>query len=342
VNDVEVEAAVRSYVADVMDVAPDRVTSVRRFPEGNRHAVYAVAYSGAGGNDDAVVVRVSSDRSPTEVAAAEHEARVLEVVGGVAAPLLHDFRPASSWFATPTMCMQHVDGRSTPPRSATHAQLERLGSVAAWVHGRPLDHLVAATDAQDVPSYASARLQSILATGVWARDPLPTDAQDRVRSAADAVEAGFEVRRGSASFCTGEALALLHGDIAAGNVLWTPDPVLIDWEYARVGDPADDIAYTFDQNDLTEDQRAAFWRGYRQGIGDRTRVAPIAERVTWWEPVTLLGSTLWWVERWVRRIEADAAGEVDPAVAQEPAYYLDQAVKRLDRLSRLVARMLQP
>jgi aminoglycoside phosphotransferase (APT) family kinase protein len=331
--------AVKGYVADAIGVAAEHITAVDPFEEGNRHAVYKVACRDSSGAGGAVVVRASYDSSPNELAVAEREARVLETVGGVVAPVLYDYRATSPWFDTPTMCMQFIDGEPTEPSAASLTQIDRLGSVVAWVHERPAGELAAATD---VISYAEARLRSILATRAWARDPLPGNVQDRVRRAADAVEASFEVWRGSESFRTGEALALLHGDIAPGNVLWAPDPVLIDWEYTRVGDPADEIAYTFDQNELTDDQREAFWRGYRQALGDQTRVAHIADRVTWWAPVTLLGSTLWWVERWVRRTEADATGAVDPAVAQEPAYYFGQVMNRLDRLSRLVARMLRP
>jgi aminoglycoside phosphotransferase (APT) family kinase protein len=52
------------------------------------------------------------------------------------------------------------------------------------------------------------------------------------------------------SFRTGETLALPYGDIGPGNVLWGREPALIDWEYTRLGDPADEIAYLFDQNAL--------------------------------------------------------------------------------------------
>lgn len=55
-------------------------------------------------------------------------------------------------------------------------------------------------------------------------------------------------------------------------------------------------------------------------------------RATWWEPLTLLGSTLWWVERFVRSTEARDAGKRDPAVPKDPAYYLEQALVRLERL----------
>jgi thiamine kinase-like enzyme len=148
----------------------------------------------------------------------------------------------------------------------------------------------------------------------------------------------LEAWRDAEGFRSDESLALLHGDIGPGNILWGRDPVLIDWEYARLGDAADEIAYTFDQNRLTAPQREAFWRGYREGTSSPSRLAHVTDRVSWWEPVTLLGSTLWWVERWVRRTDADAAGVVDPVVPREQAYYSTQLLRRLDRLDDLLAR----
>ncbi|MEO6350050.1 MAG: phosphotransferase [Candidatus Limnocylindrales bacterium] len=185
--------------------------------------------------------------------------------------------------------------------------------------------------------HAEGRLRHILHGLPWARDPLPAWLRARLRHAADAIGSGWDTRRDAESFRTDETLALLHGDIALGNVLWGPNPVLIDWEYARLGDPSDEIAYLFDQNGLAAPQRDAFWRGYRARISSEARLAPVIERVNWWEPLTLLGSTLWWVERWVRRADADAAGSIDPAVPREAGYYLDQVVRRLDRLEPLLA-----
>ena len=119
-------------------------------------------------------------------------------------------------------------------------------------------------------------------------------------------------------------------------MLWNPSPYLIDWEYARLGDPADEIAYTFDQNALTASQREAFWAGYARGLGDQSQPSDVIERVRWWEPVTLLGSTLWWVQRWVRRSEVESGGHQDAGVPRELAYYLDHVTRRIDRLETML------
>ncbi|MGI8572001.1 MAG: phosphotransferase [Solirubrobacteraceae bacterium] len=309
-----------------------------RFEEGNRHAVYRVSYLDAVGGTKSLVVRVSYGGDPAECAQAEQEARVLAKAGGCAAPLLYDFRCTSPWFDAPAMCMQFVPGRQLELSSAGLAEIARLGSVVAWLHELPIDDLVSGTTAVSTGSYADERLQSIILRLVWARDPLPAPTQARLRGVADSLERGLEGLRDAESFKTDETLALLHGDIGPGNILWGPDPVLIDWEYARLGDPADEIAYLFDQNGLSPRQRNAFWRGYRAGISRQSRLTHITDRVDWWEPVTLLGSALWWVERWVRRTDADAAGKVDPEVPREQGYYFDRVIRRLGRLDKLLGR----
>jgi aminoglycoside phosphotransferase (APT) family kinase protein len=331
--------SLQGYVSAAVGCSPDRITAASRFQDGNRHAVYKVSYLDPNGATEDLVVRVSYGGGPADCAQAEREARVLKKAGGIAAPLLYDFRCTSSWFETPTMCMQFVPGQQRELSSATPAEVERLGSVVAWVHGLRVDDLVdGSSEPGNLVSYAEGRLESIISTLVWARDPLPAAVQSRLRNAANSVQRSWERARDDQSFSTGATLALLHGDPGPGNVLWGQGPVLIDWEYARVGDPADEIAYLLDQNDLSPEQREAFWRGYREGVSDQAPLAHVTDRVDWWEPVTLLGSALWWVERWVRRAAADAAGTVDPEVPRDAGYYADHVIRRLDRLERLLDR----
>lgn len=331
-------AAVRAYAADVVGRASAAVTAVTPFEDGNRHAVYRVSFRDGSAGPRDVVVRVSLGGGAAELAHAEREAAVLENVGGVAAPELYDFRGTSEWFDTPAMCMQFVPGRRQDVRAAGLTEIGRLASLVAWVHERPVDGLGESMGTTTtIASYAGDRLRTILSTLAWARDPLPETLQARLRSAAAVLADGFEAARDPGGFDSGETLSLLHGDIAPGNVLWDPGPCLIDWEYTRLGDPADEIAYTFDQNALTPSQRRAFWNGYRQGMDGRSRLAHIIERVNWWEPVTLLGSALWWVERWVRRTELDTGGEPDPGVPREPGYYFGHVISRIDRLDTLLS-----
>lgn len=331
--------SLRGYVSTAVGCSPDRITAASRFEDGNRHNVYKITYLGPTGTLEDLVVRVSYGGGPADRAQAEREARALNKAGGVAGPLLYDFRCTSPWFDTPSMCMQFVAGQQKELMSATLVEMERLGSVVGWVHGRPVDDVMdGPSEAGNLVSYAEERLQSIISTLVWARHPLPASVQACLGGAANSVERTWERARQDQSFGTGATLVLLHGDLGPGNIVWGPGPVLIDWEYARLGDPADEIAYLFDQNGLFPDQREAFWRGYRQGVGSQAPLAHVTARVDWWEPVTLLGSALWWAERWVRCAAADAAGSVDPDVQRSPGYYADHVTRRLDRLEKLLDR----
>ena len=115
--------------------------------------------------------------------------------------------------------------------------------------------------------YLDARIARIDERLLWVRDPLPVDVQRRLRRARSMLDKSRMSARNSDAFEKGERLVLLHGDVAGGNLLWSPMPVLIDWEYARMGDAADEVAYIFNQNELSVADRLAFWRGYLQGPG---------------------------------------------------------------------------
>jgi aminoglycoside phosphotransferase (APT) family kinase protein len=217
----------QGHIFATVGCPPDRIMAASRFRDGNRHAVYKVSYLSPAGTTEDLVVRVSLSGAPADCAQAEREARVLKKAGGTAAPILYDFRCNSPWFETPTLCMEFVPGQQKEPRSATPGEIELLGSVVAWVHELPVDDLVdGSSEPGDLVSYSEGRLQSIMSTLVWAREPLPAVIQSRLRSAADSVQRSWGKARGDKSFNTGAALVLLHGDPGPGNVLWNPGPYL--------------------------------------------------------------------------------------------------------------------
>jgi hypothetical protein len=194
----------RGYVSAAVGCSPDRITAASRFEDDNRHDVYKVSCLNAAGDTEDLVVRVSYGGGPADCAQAEREATVLKKAGGIAAPLLYDFRCTSPWFETPSMCMQFVAGQQRELMSATPAEIERLGSVVAWVHGRTVDDLVDAPSRPgNLVSYAEGRLQSIISTLVWARDPFPAAIQARLRSAANSVQRSWESAQRDQSFRMG-------------------------------------------------------------------------------------------------------------------------------------------
>lgn len=331
---------IRDYACEVVGWAADGVTSVARFEAGNRHAVYRVSHRETDGDTKDVVVRVSIGGDPAERAQAQLEATVLDHLQGVGAPRLYDFRNESKWFETPAMCMQFVGGRQRDLSSAALDDLEHLGAVVASVHNLPVDDLLEwFPGVTTLRGYVGERLELHAAYVPRLRHPLPSAMRARVDRASSSVAASVEWARRAASFRADDRLVLLHGDVATSNVLWSPSPVLIDWEYARLGDPADEIAYVFGQHGLTASRRAAFWAGYRRATA-LARPADLVERAAWWEPVLLLGSALWWLERWSRRAHADAVGGIDPSAPKPQSYYLDHATRRLDRFDAAIAEVL--
>lgn len=82
--------------------------------------------------------------------------------------------------------------------------------------------------------------------------------------------------------------ALIHGDLVAANIVWNGEtPGIVDWEFWRFGDPAEDLAYLLGVNGLDAERRAAVLAGY----GDAT----MAGRVARWEPVLILEAAAWWM-----------------------------------------------
>jgi hypothetical protein len=111
VSKADLQASVRRYAAHVVGCSPDRIAQVTRFEHGNRHAVFKVVYSDASADRRSAVVRVSHSSDLDEQRQAQREASVLEVIAGVAAPAVYDFRQTSTWFATPSMCLEFIPGR---------------------------------------------------------------------------------------------------------------------------------------------------------------------------------------------------------------------------------------
>jgi len=334
----DIGTLIRGYACDaVADCHADRIIDVRRFPTGENHAVYKLTYLVATGDPRSVVIRVSLGTHPEECEQAEREARVLAQMHSRYAPQLYDFRRTSSWFDRPVGCTEFIDGETKDMTSASAEDMHNLGSAVGWLHRLPADGLSGWMDrSASMAEYLDSRLSDITDRLPLVCDPLPAAVQGGLHRAWAAIQGLLDRAHAGDSFAPDETLVLLHGDVGAGNILWTPMPVLIDWEYARFGDPADEVAYIFSQNELNGEQRKAFWLGYRECSLSEQHLDSISERVLWWEPTTLLGSSLWWVELFARRADADAAGRDEPATPRGQSYYLERVTRRIDRLDELL------
>ncbi len=323
-------AAMAEYIASLdVDASLGRVVEITRFAHGENHAVYRVRCADQCDVERDVVVRISNADAEVDRVRADREAAVLAHLRGAASPRLIDYRRDGPFAGHAVMCLEHVDGHYEPLNTASPDRLADLGAAVRRTHSTPVDDLAPALHAApDLSTYVENRGQSMLARMPLVQDPLPKAVQGRFRDVAAWAKQTTDQLRMTDNAGTP---VLLHGDVSAGNVLWTPQPVLIDWEYARIGDPADEIGYVFGQNALRPEQREGFWRGYGDEL-EPASLSRVIERAASWEPLTLFGSALYWVDLWSRRVRAEATASVDPSAPKDPSYYLEYATRYLDRI----------
>ncbi len=81
---------------------------------------------------------------------------------------------------------------------------------------------------------------------------------------------------------------LLHGDLVEANLVWGPDgPALVDWEFWRMGDPAEDIAYLAEVNRLPDAALDAVLGGYGR--------PEVAAAVGAWRALVALDAGAWYL-----------------------------------------------
>ncbi len=219
---------------------------------------------------------VVTKRGPADAVAREAEALDLLADTSLAPGLLGH---------TPdTVTMTFVDGtvRALADLSPTDAEL--LGATVRRVHDvRHADvggRHVWMRPVTTLEGYARARVADL--------DPVPADLRDLADSAAGHLLRSIPLLP--------TPFRLLHGDLFGDNVLWTPTPVLVDWEFWRMGDPAEDLAYLTVMNDLPDTVVRSVLTGYGDtGMDVRLRA---------WSAATALDAGLWY-----RRIGDTCAGD---------------------------------
>lgn len=108
----------------------------------------------------------------------------------------------------------------------------------------------------------------------------------------DGVEAEIKRMSGRSAGWGSMEFAEIHGDLSIGNLLWTDDAVyLIDWEYARAADQAEELAYLFTEQPVLVSLMDKMLAAYVEAGGDPTAV----ERLTPWAAFTSVDSAIWWV-----------------------------------------------
>ncbi len=201
-----------------------------------------------------------------------HEARALERVAALGVA------PALIAAGEGVLVTARIPGGTRGLAGADAGALHRLGAQVRRIHEH--EH----ADAGAIPA--------------WGEHTSSTLADYRARRA-DALRAtagtrGALVERVIAATVDRDparprAFRRLHGDLWGGNIVWDGDaPVLVDWEYSHLGDPAFELAYAAEMDAMGDTALAALLAGY----GD----AGIAPRVAAWRPLVALESALWYEE----------------------------------------------
>lgn len=118
----------------------------------------------------------------------------------------------------------------------------------------------------------------------------------------------------------GYTFCQLHGDLGPGNIIWGNAGVtLIDWEFTRAGDPAEDLAYLLVEQTVHPAHQQALFDGYLAAGGSSEALS----RHTAYLPAICFDSALWWADYALDR-------GTDPSTFPE-------VLERLDRTERLLA-----
>jgi aminoglycoside phosphotransferase (APT) family kinase protein len=158
-------------------------------------------------------------------------AAVSHVVALAPTPLLMD--PDGDLIGEALIVMTFLPGAPLPPLAPDDAWAEQLADALIAVHATPIERLSA-----DFPRAGSAaeRLARNVERGAGERDPLWHTVVAALRPVAADV--------------TANAATLIHSDFWFGNTLWQDGRLtgIVDWDGARIDDPALDVAIA--RNDL--------------------------------------------------------------------------------------------
>jgi Ser/Thr protein kinase RdoA (MazF antagonist) len=188
---------------------------------------------------------------------------------------------------------EHLPGEPAPLDSASAAARDSFATCLAWVHGHTRSSYTLWPDVTPRDGTRSTCFRERLTTldrYMSAGSDLPgvPDLLGRLGALDLPESAGWRV----------PGFALLHGDLSLGNILWQADDVaLIDWEFARDGDPAEDLAYLVADQDLAPETVADLADTYVAAGGDPWAFA----RLPAWLPLVALDAALWWADYWLRQ-----------------------------------------
>lgn len=276
----------------------------------------------AGGLNNSVFFALDAGRQPrltvrdvrnrARLGVEEQALRQLEGVSGV--PLLRGV------FDGRLLVHDFVPGAPGPLAGASDGQLGDLAGVLAAIHSHATSTFTVWPAIMPRTGTRAdcfrARLQSLDHFESY-HAGLPPVLHQRIHELIDGLE---RLSHFEASW-RGRTFAQLHGDLSAGNILWAGDAVwLLDWEYARQGDPAEELAYLLTEQELPRER----WDVLRDAYIAAGGLPGVWERLPAYLPLVTLDSALWWAD-YLR------ARDVDPATHAEFMGRLEQSERLMGR-----------
>jgi aminoglycoside phosphotransferase (APT) family kinase protein len=243
-------------------------------------ATYRVTL-GRGAATSDVVVRIFREYEHNAAEAVRRELAALTAVSTVTEfapkPILAD--PDGEIVGDPLIVMSFFPGAPLPPGPDAEEWVQQMADGLIAVHDTPLSRLPADFRRGEPPAERVARL---VGSPPEESDTLWDKVAAAVVSGADGVSAN--------------APALIHGDYWFGNTIWMDGRLtgIIDWDGARIADPALDVAIARNDIVVFSGPRMAdlFLKRYERARG------PLADLV-FWDLVACLGPIKWlthWVE----------------------------------------------
>lgn len=228
-----------------------------------------------------VVVRIYREYEHDAAEAVRREFAALTAVSAATAlapkPILAD--ASGEVIGDPLIVMSFFPGAPLPPRTDADKWVQQMANGLVAVHGTPLDQLPTDFRRGETPAERIARIVG--------QPPKKPDALwERVAGVLPRASEGV----------TANASTLIHGDYWFGNTIWLDGRLtgIIDWDGARIADPALDVSIA--RNDIVvfsgPPMADLFLSGYERARG------PLAGLV-FWDLLACLAPIKWlagWVE----------------------------------------------
>ena len=322
-------SVLRAYARGVASLAGGSDVDITALPAGERHLAATVSWRTRDGETTEAVVRINTIPAEKERQKAAFEGRVLAALNGRLAPRLLHFDDAGRWTSEPGMVLSYVAGAPIPSAELTDEHCRILGARLACLHDLDVVELGLAEEGTfELRANLWRRVGRDLVEKFPATDPAEAATLvERFWHAATLATVELLRALTVGAFDGLAPLSLLQGDLGPDNVLWNEanEPTFIDWEDARLGDPAEEVAYVLTENRLDARRGDAFLEGYAGAL--RRPVEPVLRRVAAWRSPTAVASAGWWLDRLLRmRSDDDATNLRYVRMADERLRFFEQEI----------------